>query len=83
MPVSIDIEGSVQDPDWNSWLYGAFAPVVVGGIRVPMGGDVYSLSLEGRYQYGVGKTGGEDAGFVADKIDLSGGSFNVGFLVRF
>jgi hypothetical protein len=30
MPVSIDMLGSVQDPDWNSWLYGASAPVVVG-----------------------------------------------------
>ncbi len=30
MPVSIDMLGSVQDPDWNSWLYGASTPVVVG-----------------------------------------------------
>jgi hypothetical protein len=30
MPVSIDMLGSVQDPDWNSWVYGASAPVVVG-----------------------------------------------------
>jgi len=22
--------GSVQDPDWNSWVYGASTPVVVG-----------------------------------------------------
>ena len=26
--------GSVQDPDWNSWLYGASAPVVVGAPKV-------------------------------------------------
>jgi hypothetical protein len=57
--------------------------LIVYGVRVPIGGDIYALSLEGRYQWGVGKTGGADAGFVADKIDLSGGFFNVGFLVRF
>jgi hypothetical protein len=61
----------------------AFGPLLAGGIRVPLGGDVYALSLEGRYQYGSGKTGGEAKGFVADKIDLGGGQFTVGFLVRF
>ena len=29
MPVSIDIEGSVQEPDWNSCVHGP-VPVVVG-----------------------------------------------------
>jgi hypothetical protein len=30
MPVSIDMLCSVQDPDWNSWVYEASTPVVVG-----------------------------------------------------
>ncbi|MEO8071367.1 MAG: hypothetical protein ABI652_08185 [Acidobacteriota bacterium] len=57
--------------------------VLLGGVRLPLGGDIYGLSLEGRYQFATGNTGGADAGFLDDKIDLSGGSFNVGFLVRF
>lgn len=61
----------------------AFGTALVGGLRVPLGGDVYALTLEGRYDFGSGDTGGDAAGFVADKIDLSGGNFSVGFLIRF
>ena len=57
--------------------------VVTGGLRLPINGDIYALSLEGRYFYGVGETGGTNAGFLADKVDLGGVTFNVGFLVRF
>lgn len=57
--------------------------VVLGGLRLPLGGDVYGLSLEGRYQFAVGETGGIDAGFLDEKIDLGGFGFNVGFLIRF
>jgi len=57
--------------------------VLLGGIRFPIKGDIYALTFEGRYQFGAGDTGGADNGFVADKIDLSGGQFNVGFLIRF
>jgi hypothetical protein len=57
--------------------------VVVYGARIPIDGDIYGLTLEGRYQWGEGDTGGFDAGFLGDKIDLGGGSFTVGFLVRF
>lgn len=57
--------------------------VIVGGLRLPLGGDVYGMSLEGRYLSGSGKTGGLDEGFLDDKIDLSGLLFNVGFNVRF
>jgi hypothetical protein len=62
-----------------------FAPggLVLGGVRIPLGGDIYSLSIEGRYQFGVGDTGGADNGFLADKIDLSGGGINAAFQVRF
>ena len=57
--------------------------LLVYGVRIPIDGDIYGLTLEGRYQWGEGDTGGFDAGFLGDKIDLGGGSFNVGFLVRF
>lgn len=57
--------------------------VVVGGVRLPLGGDVYGMSLEGRYLMGSGDTGGLDEGFLDEKIDLSGFLFNVGFQVRF
>jgi hypothetical protein len=57
--------------------------VVVGGVRFPINGDIYALSVEGRYLRAVGDTGGNANGFVADKIDLSGGMFDVGFIVRF
>lgn len=57
--------------------------VVLGGIRVPLGGDVFGLTFEGRYHFATGDTGGVDNGFLDDKIDLGGGQFNVGFLIRF
>jgi hypothetical protein len=57
--------------------------VVLGGVRVPLGGDVYGLTLEGRYNIATGDTGGIDKGFLDEKIDLGGGQFNIGFLVRF
>jgi opacity protein-like surface antigen len=57
--------------------------VVLGGLRLPLGGDVYGMSLEGRYLKGAGDTGGLDQGFLDEKIDLGGFLFNVGFQVRF
>jgi opacity protein-like surface antigen len=59
------------------------AGVILGGVKFPIGGDIYSLNLEGRYLRAVGDTGGLDKGFLGDKIDLSGGMFNVAFQVRF
>lgn len=61
----------------------AFGALIFGGLRMPLGGDVYALQVEGRYLFGSGDTGGVDAGFLGDKIDLSGGSLNFGFLIRF
>jgi hypothetical protein len=58
-------------------------PIALGGVRIPIQGDIYGLTLEYRYQFLSGDTGGLDAGFLGDKIDLSGGTFNFGFLVRF
>lgn len=61
----------------------ALGGLVVYGLRLPIGGDIYGLTLEGRTQFGKGNTGGADKGFLTDKIDLGGSMFNVGFLVRF
>ncbi len=61
----------------------AAGSVILGGLRLPLGGDVYGMSLEGRYLMGVGETGGLDAGFLDEKIDLSGFQFNIGFHMRF
>jgi len=58
-------------------------PVFVLGARVPISGDIYGLTLEYRHQWVQGDTGGIDNGFLGDKIDLSAGSFNIGFLIRF
>ena len=57
-------------------------PVYLFGVRLPVG-DMDSLTVEWRYQYGLGKTGGLAAGFLGDRIDLGGGVFNVGYLTRF
>jgi hypothetical protein len=59
----------------------ALGGVLVGGVRIPLGGDIYGMALEGRYQFGKGDL--PEGEFVAEKIDLSGGQFNVTFLVRF
>jgi len=56
---------------------------LLGGIHLPLGGDVYGLNVEYRYQWGVGNTGGPANGFLDDKIDLGGGYLNFGFRVRF
>jgi hypothetical protein len=53
------------------------------GVRWPIGGDIYGLTTEWRYQFASGNTGGTAAGFLNDKIDLSGGQLNFGFLLRF
>jgi hypothetical protein len=56
---------------------------LLAGMRLPLGGDIYALTIEGRYQWASGNTGGIDAGFLGDKIDLGGGFINFGFLIRF
>ena len=52
------------------------------GVKLPFGGDIYGMNVEYRRQYGTGKAGIEN-GFVADKIDLGGGSLLFSFTVRF
>ena len=58
------------------------APVVLGGLRLPLGGDIYALNTEFRYQFGSGDLGA-NSGFLTEKIDLSGLNFTVGFQIRF
>ncbi len=58
-------------------------PVFVLGARVPLDGDIYGLTIEYRYQWATGDTGGIDAGFLGDQIDLRAGSLTFGFLIRF
>ena len=57
--------------------------LLLGGVRFPLGGDIYGFGIEGRYQFGTGETGGLDEGFLADKIDLGAGQLNFTFLIRF
>jgi hypothetical protein len=57
------------------------APVLLGGLRLPLGGDLYALNTELRYQFGTGDLGNN--GFTTEKIDLGGLHFTVGFMVRF
>ena len=57
------------------------APLVFGGLRVPVSGDVFAINAEFRYQGGKGDTSG--TGLLADKIDLGGYSFIGSFQIRF
>jgi hypothetical protein len=57
--------------------------VLLGGPRMPMGGDIYAFTIEGRYQVAKADTGGINAGFLGDRIDLGGGSLTFGFLIRY
>ncbi len=61
----------------------AVGPVLVGGIRLPVNGDIYAFTMEGRYQMVEGKTGGGAAGFLGDKLDLGGFTLNMAVLIRF
>ena len=61
----------------------ALGALLLGGVRLPLGGDVYAFNIEGRYQFASGDIGGANNGFLGDKIDLGGGSLNFSFLVRF
>jgi len=57
--------------------------IVLGGARFPIKGDIYGLTMEYRYQFAEGDTGGANNGFLGPKIDLSGGTLNFSFLLRF
>jgi len=59
----------------------AIGGTVLGGVRMPLGGDVYALNAEFRYQFGKADLGNN--GFLADKLDLNGLHFIAGFQIRF
>lgn len=67
----------------------AVGGVVLAGIRFPVKGDVFAITLEGRRQFGTGDLGtdlsdGDDENdFLTDKIDLGGTQFTGGLLIRF
>jgi hypothetical protein len=79
------VDGDTLDVFENRYVASgtAVGPLLLGGVRFPIGGDIYGFAIEGRYQYGVGDTGGTDEGFLADKIDLGAGQLNFSFLIRF
>lgn len=82
----VDLNDLVNLPIFNDQFEAsgtAFGGLILAGIRLPMGGDVYAFNIEGRYQFAKGDTGGADNGFLGDKLDLGGGSLNFSFLVRF
>jgi outer membrane protein W len=55
--------------------------VALAGFRAPIHGDVYALTMEGRYMTGEGSLNTND--FLDSKIDLGGTSLRIGFLIRF
>lgn len=57
------------------------APLVFGGVRVPIDGDVFAFNGEIRWQGGKGDT--RDTGLLADEIDLGGISAIASFQIRF
>ena len=62
---------------------GRVVDLVSIGVVDESGREFYAISTEWRYQWVTGDTGGTAAGFLSDKIDLSGGNLNFGFLIRF
>ena len=78
----IDVNGDIFTDRFTA-TGTAFGPVLAGGFRAPVGGDIYALTMEWKYQFATGNTGGSANNFLGDKIDLSGGTLNFGFLVRF
>ena len=60
----------------------ATGPVILGGIRFPLA-DVWTIGGEVRWHRAEGDTGGIDAGFLGDKIDLGGWTSNFAVHYRF
>jgi hypothetical protein len=79
----VDTTDGTVFPDRYISTRTAVGPVISLGFRIPISGDIYAISTEWRYQWVTGDTGGTAAGFLSDKIDLSGGNLNFGFLIRF
>lgn len=82
----VDLNDLINLPIFNDQFEAsgtAFGGLILGGVRLPMGGDVYAFNIEGRYQFASGDTGGATNQFLGDKIDLGGGSLLFSVLVRF
>jgi outer membrane protein W len=58
------------------------APIVFGGVRVPVSGDVFAFNGELRWQGGKGELPA-DSGLLTDTIDLGGISAIASFQIRF
>ena len=58
----------------------AVGPVILGGVRFPVS-DMWTVGGEFRWHKAEGDTGGIDEGFLGDKIDLGGTTWN--FTVHF
>lgn len=58
----------------------AAGPVLLGGFRAPVGGDIYAFTTELRYQWGKGSL---PTDFLGNQVDLGGLHLNFGVLVRF
>lgn len=58
------------------------APIVFGGLRVPISGDVFAFNGEVRWQGGKGDLGA-DSGLLTDTIDLGGISLIGSVQIRF
>jgi hypothetical protein len=56
------------------------AGIVLGGIRLPMNGDIFGLMAEVRYQWATGNL--DPNNFLSNRIDLTGTSFTIAFQVR-
>jgi hypothetical protein len=57
------------------------AGILLGGVRLPMNGDVFGVMAEVRYQWASGNLSTTD--FLSNKIDLNGTSFTFAFQVRY
>ena len=57
-------------------------PVILGGVRFPVA-DVWTIGGEVRWHRAEGETGGIDKGFLGDKIDLGGLTYNFAVHFRF
>ena len=57
------------------------APVFLAGFRAPIGGDVWAITMEGRYMRADADLNTND--FLGNKIDLGGTTLRFGVLVRF
>jgi hypothetical protein len=59
----------------------ATAPIFLAGFRAPVGGDVWAITVEGRYMRAQGDLNTNN--FLGSKIDLGGTTLRFGVLVRF